>query len=59
MTRGGVFSLLRPELISIYLYKFLVIPVRCTEKQSPNLHKKGKTWGILAVSNIIPTYKSM
>ena len=43
MTRGGVFSLLRPELISIYLYKILVIPVSCTEKQSPNLHKKGKT----------------
>ena len=33
--------------------------MRFTEKQSPNLHKKEKTWEILAVSKITPTYKSM
>ena len=37
--------------------KNLVIPLKF-KKHSPHLHKKGKAWGILAVSKITPTYKS-
>ena len=49
-------ALIDQNLFWFIFHKKLVIPVTFKE-QRPNLHKKGKAWGILGVSKIAPTYK--